>query len=145
MTGHPLWLRGFWAIHRVVDRLSGGRLGSKVFGIPSLWLTTVGRKSGEARTNALFYLEDGPNKIVVASNAGLDADPAWWLNLAATPEATVRVGRRVRPVRAREAAPDERVRLWPRLVKLNPDYARYQATTTRSIPVVILEPRAAGQ
>jgi hypothetical protein len=25
----------FWQIHRVMDRLSGGRLGAKVFGIPT--------------------------------------------------------------------------------------------------------------
>jgi len=43
VSGHPLWLRAFWAIHRVLDRLSGGRLGAKVLGISSLWLTSVGR------------------------------------------------------------------------------------------------------
>jgi len=144
MSGHPLWLRTFWAIHRAMDRLSGGRLGSRVFGIPALWLTTVGRKTGTVRTTALYYLEDGSNPVVVASNAGLDSDPSWWLNLQAAPDATVRTGRRVRSVRAREATQVERERLWPRLVKLNPDYAKYQTQTTRPIPVVILEQRAAG-
>jgi deazaflavin-dependent oxidoreductase (nitroreductase family) len=144
MTGHPLWLRAFWAIHRAMDRLSGGRLGSRVFGIPALWLTTVGRKTGTVRTTALYYLEDSRIPVVVASNAGLDSDPSWWLNLQAAPDATVRTGRRVRPVRAREVTPEERERLWPRLVKLNPDYAKYQAQTTRLIPVIILEPRVAG-
>ena len=144
MSGHPLWLRAFWAIHRVLDRLSGGRLGTKVRGISSLWLTSIGRRSGEARTNALFYLEDRPNLVVVASNAGLNADPAWWLNLQATPDATVRIGQGVHPVRAREATPEERLLLWPRLVELNPDYASYEERRTRAIPVVILEPRTAG-
>ena len=57
MTDHSLWLRTFWQIHRVMDRLSGGRIGAMVFGIPALWLTTVGRKTGIVRTNGLFYLE----------------------------------------------------------------------------------------
>lgn len=144
MNGHPLWLRAFWQVHRVMDRLSGGRLGSKVLGIPSLWLTTVGRKTGTTRTNALFYLADGGSLVVVASNAGLDEDPGWWRNLRASPNTTARVGRRVRPVRARLATADERQRLWPRLIRLNPDYADYQARTSRAIPVVILEPRPAG-
>ena len=144
MKGHPLWLRAFWQVHRVIDRLSGGRLGSKVLGIPSLWLTTVGRKTGTTRTNALFYLADGGNLVVVASNAGLDEDPGWWRNLRASPNTTARVGRRDRPVRARLAAADERQRLWPRLVRLNPEWADYQARISREIPVVILEPRPGG-
>ncbi|MDP9483007.1 MAG: nitroreductase family deazaflavin-dependent oxidoreductase [Chloroflexota bacterium] len=143
MTDHPLWLRTFWQIHRVMDRLSGGRLGTKPFGIPALWLTTVGRKTGNSRTNSLYYLEDGPNLVVVASNAGLNADPSWWLNLQANPETEARTGSRVRSVRARAATADERERLWPRLVRLNPDYAKYQAATSRPISVVILEPRIA--
>ena len=113
-------------------------------GIPALWLTSVGRKSGEVRTNALYYLEDGRNLIVVASNAGLGRDPSWWLNLQAAPDTTVRTGRHDRVVRAREASPEEREPLWPCLVGLNPDYARYQAMTTRPIPVVILEPQVSS-
>lgn len=139
MQEHPRWLRGFWRLHRIVDRLSGGRLGTRVLGIPSLWLTTVGRSTGQVRTNALFYLRDGTDLVVVASNAGLDTDPAWWRNLRASPRTTVRVGREVVPVVAREATAEERDRLWPRLVELNPDYATYQAATDRPIPVVILE------
>lgn len=144
MTDHPLWLRMSWQIHRALDRLSGGRLGVKPYGIPALWLTTVGRKSGAVRSNSLFYLADGPNLVVVASNAGLDSDPSWWLNLQANPATTARTGRRVRSVRAREATAEERERLWLPLVRLNPNYAMYQEGTTRPIPVVILEPRTAG-
>ncbi len=144
MTGHPLWLRLSWRLHRLLDRLSGGRLGTRVMGIPVLWLTSVGRKTGVVRTNALYYLADGQNLVVVASNAGLDSEPAWWLNLQAAPETTVRTGRRDQPVRAREATVVERGRLWPRLVELNPDYRTYQDGTTRPIPVVVLEPRMAG-
>ena len=144
MTGHPLRLRISWTIHRALDRLSGGRVGTKVMGVPALWLTSVGRKTGTVRTNALYYLDEGPNLVVVASNAGLDSDPSWWLNLKAAPETTARTGRRDHFVRAHEATPVERDRLWPRLIELYPDYGTYQALATRPIPVVILEPRAAG-
>jgi deazaflavin-dependent oxidoreductase (nitroreductase family) len=144
MTGHPLWLRALWKIHRAMDRLSGGRLGARVGGIPVLWLTTTGRTTGTVRTNGLYYLEDGPNLVVVASNSGLESEPSWWLNLPAHPETTARTGRQVHQVRARQATRDERARLWPRLVELYPDYGAYQARTTREIPVVVLEPRASG-
>jgi deazaflavin-dependent oxidoreductase (nitroreductase family) len=141
MDAHPLWLRSFWKVHRLLDRLSGGRLGSKVFGIPSLWLTTVGRTSGTVRSNGLYYLADGADLVIVASNAGLDSDPGWFLNLMANPDTTVRIGRTIRDVHARLADPVERARFWPRLVRLDPDFATYQARSAREIPVVILEPR----
>jgi deazaflavin-dependent oxidoreductase (nitroreductase family) len=45
------------------------------------------------------------------------------------------------PVRARVADDEERARLWPMLVDLYADFAKYQGWTDRKIPVVILEPR----
>jgi deazaflavin-dependent oxidoreductase (nitroreductase family) len=133
-----------WALHRAVRRASGGRLGTSVATedrLGTLYLHTVGRKSGRPRANALFYLHDGGNVVVVASNAGADTDPAWALNLRDRPEAEVEMAGQRRPVRARPANTDEETRLWPRLVKANPDYADYSAKVDRPIPVVILEPR----
>jgi deazaflavin-dependent oxidoreductase (nitroreductase family) len=107
-----------------------------------LFLHTVGRKSGQPRSNALFYLVDGADLVVVASNAGADTDPAWWLNLRDQPAAEVEIAGRRRPVRARVASAAEAARLWPRLDAANPDYATYRARAARPIPVVILEPPA---
>ena len=137
-------LEWFWALHRAVRRASGGRLGTSDATedrIGTLFLHTVGRKSGQPRANALFYLLDGANLVVVASNAGAATDPAWALNLRDRPDAEVEITGRRRPVRARSATTDEETRLWPRLVTANPDYADYSAKVDRPIPVVILEPR----
>ena len=62
-------------------------------------------------------------------------------DLQAHPDTVARIGRTVHRIRAREATPEERERLWPRLVELYPDYAAYARKTSRPIPVVILEPR----
>jgi deazaflavin-dependent oxidoreductase (nitroreductase family) len=77
----------------------------------------------------------------VASNAGHDQDPAWWLNLQAHPDAAVEVGKDVRQVHARQATPEEAARLYGRFVTGLPQYADYRRRTRREIPVVILEPR----
>ncbi len=106
-----------------------------------LFLHTVGRKSGQPRVNGLFYIDDGSDLVAVASNAGADRDPAWWLNLLDQPDAEVELAGRRRPVRARAATPEEAARLWPRLVAANPDFAEYRARVTRPIPIVVLEPR----
>jgi len=141
----PRWLfRIGWALHKAVFAASGGRIGAerpRDGKVGTLFLLSTGRKSGQVRRNALFYLEDGPNLIVVASNAGAESDPAWWLNLKAQPHAEVELGTERRPVRARAATVEEHARLWPRLVAASPNYDEYRRTASRPIPVVILEPR----
>ena len=141
----PRWLfRIGWAIDNTVSRLSGGRMampnGSRGR-LRTLFLHTVGRTSGEPRRNGLYYVEDGPNLVVIASNAGEDRDPAWWRNLEAQPEAEVEIGSKVRRVRAREATPAEAGPLYERFVEVMGTYDEYRRTASRPIPVVILEPR----
>ena len=107
----------------------------------TLFLRTVGRKTGQKRRNGLYYLEDGPNLVVVASNAGRADDPGWWLNLKAHPDIEVEVGKEVRQVHARQATSAEAKRLYQRFVDALPQYGDYRKRTARDIPVVILEPR----
>jgi F420H(2)-dependent quinone reductase len=121
-------------------RLSGGRLGGKFSGAPALLLDHIGRKTGRRRTTPLLYMPDGDDLIVVASRGGSDAAPAWWLNLKANPATTVQVGSERRQVVARQATPEEKQRLWPRLVDVYSDYAVYQRRTEREIPVIVLSP-----
>ena len=139
-------LRAVWMAHKALRRISGGRLGTstpRADRVGTLFLHTVGRKSRKPRTNGLFYLVDGSDVVVAASNAGADTDPAWWLNLLDDPDAEVETGGQRRSVRARAATVEEAARLWPRLDAANPDFVGYRAKATRTIPVVILEPREA--
>ncbi len=132
-----------------VFKLTNGRIGSKWrIGagfrkpVPTLLLDHVGRKSGVTFTTPLLYLEDGPDLVVVASQGGLPKDPQWYPNLVAHPDTTVRVRKEgTRPVRAHTADAAERAELWPRLVDLYADFAKYARWTDREIPVVVLEPR----
>jgi F420H(2)-dependent quinone reductase len=126
--------------HTRLYRLSGGRVGGRVRGVDILLLDHLGRKSGKRRTSPLLYITDGENLVIVASKGGSRGHPLWWLNLRSAPETTVQVGGVRSRVRAREASDAERGRLWPRLVEVWSDYARYQRRTERRIPVVILEP-----
>ena len=125
-----------------IYRLSGGRLGGRwMYGAPILLLTTVGRKSGEKRTAPLLYLEDGPRVILVGSQAGMSRDPLWVKNIDANPDVEIEIGARKRSMRARRGTSEEKADYWPALCKMYPDYADYQARTTRDIPVLILDPR----
>jgi deazaflavin-dependent oxidoreductase (nitroreductase family) len=130
-------------MHNLVDRLTGGRLStSRPRGtrVGVLFITTVGRRSGAPRRNALNYLEDGRNLLLVASNAGAPGNPGWWHNLQAYPEATIEIGGQSRRVRARAASPDEAAAGWERFLASSRQYAEYRQATERQIPIVVLEP-----
>jgi deazaflavin-dependent oxidoreductase (nitroreductase family) len=129
------------ALHRLLYRLSGGRIGGRMWDLPVVLLTTTGRRSGKARTVPLCSLRDGDDVVVIASYGGLDRPPAWWLNLEANPQAELLSGREHHAVTARTAGPDERARLWAELTARAPGYLEYERRTTREIPVVILQSR----
>lgn len=129
-------------VHVSVYRLTNGRIGHRVPGVPTmLLLDHIGAKSGKRRTAALVYIRDGENLALVASKGGYPNHPAWFHNLKAHPDVTVQVGSERQGVHARIATPDERARLWPKAVEAWPGYRAYQDRTGREIPVVILEPR----
>jgi deazaflavin-dependent oxidoreductase (nitroreductase family) len=109
-------------------------------GVPTLLLTTTGRKSGQPTTTPLIYGRHDGNYIVVASKGGHTNHPLWYLNLVATPEVRVQVAADRFKARARTASPEEKPVLWRLMTGIWPDYDTYQARTEREIPVVILEP-----
>lgn len=130
-------------VHQLLYERSGGRVGHRMLGTPTLLLRTTGRRSGAQRTNALVYLADDGSYVVVASKGGDDKPPAWLLNLTAQPNVEVQIGRERRAASARVLQPGEDgyERLW-RLVNENNSgrYDGYQAKTARPIPLVILTP-----
>jgi deazaflavin-dependent oxidoreductase (nitroreductase family) len=134
-------LAAITAVHRFLYRATRGRVGGRLLGNQMLLLATVGRRSGAPREVPLLALPDGERWLVIASNAGDDRAPAWWLNLLAAPEAEIQVGARRLAVRARAASAAERPRLWERFVAAHASYADYEKRTSREIPIVILEPR----
>jgi len=88
-------------------------------------LTTVGRRSGKERRAILGYYEDGPNLVTMAMNGWKDAEPAWWLNLQAHPDATVELPDGTRAIHGRAAQGDERERLWARWREMGDDVDGY--------------------
>jgi deazaflavin-dependent oxidoreductase (nitroreductase family) len=134
-----------WFIHRAIYRISGGRKGlwkAK----PNRWgtmrLTTVGRRSGKKRSVILGYYEDGANVVTMAMNGWKDAEPAWWLNLLAHPDATVELPDGTRSIRGRAAHGDEHERLWARWRQMGDDVDGYALRRPSGTAIVVLEPRS---
>jgi deazaflavin-dependent oxidoreductase (nitroreductase family) len=127
--------------HVRVYRETAGERGYHWRGTTILLLTTEGRKSGQQRTTPLIHRTDGDRWVVVASKGGAPANPGWFENLVANPDATIEVKGEEVPVRATTAEGDERARLWSLMTEVWPAYDEYQARTEREIPVVVLSRR----
>jgi len=133
-----------WRVHRTLLRISRGRLGlwrPRTGKWGAMRLTAIGRRSGQERSVILAYVEDGPNLVTLAMNGWDAAEPAWWLNLQAQPQAQVQLADGARDTIARAASGQERERLWDQFRALDENldgYARRRSTETA---VVVLEPR----
>lgn len=140
----PWFVHTAWRVHRALYRLSGGRFvwtPSNKRGWGTLGLTTVGRRSGHERSVIIGYLERGPDLVVVAMNGWDEGHPAWWLNLEAHPDATVRLpSQQPRLVHARLSAGEERDELWQRWVAFDARLDAYAMQRSTETPVIVLEP-----
>lgn len=108
--------------------------------LPTLLLTTTGRKSGKPRPIPLIYGEFGDAYVVIASKGGAPAHPLWYVNLEANPDCDLMVGSKAVKARARIAEGDERQQIWEQMREIYPPYDAYQKATDRTIPVVVLDP-----
>jgi deazaflavin-dependent oxidoreductase (nitroreductase family) len=140
----PRWfVRLAWSTHRGLYGVTGGRVGlrrAKANRWGMMRLTTIGRRTGEERSVILGFFDDGPNLVTMAMNGWADAEPAWWLNLQAHPEASVDVVDGQRSVRGRQAEGEERSRLWARWREIDANLDGYAARRSAETAVVILEP-----
>jgi F420H(2)-dependent quinone reductase len=133
--------RRSYRVHRIVYRWTGGLIGHRTLAGPMLLLTTVGRRTGQRRTNPLLYMPDGSNYVVVGSNGGRPQPPAWILNLSATPTVELQVGRRRLRADANILAGELKSAMWTRLIVHYKGWDHYQHLTDRELQVVTLVPR----
>ena len=137
-TAPDLSLLGAEHVRRYQE--TNGEVGYLWNGVPTLLLTTTGRRSGLARTIAIIFGRDGDDYLLVASKGGAPNHPDWYLNLEAKPEAEIQVRGERLSVVARTASDAEKPRLWKIMTEIWPNYDVYQTRTERVIPLVVLSP-----
>jgi deazaflavin-dependent oxidoreductase (nitroreductase family) len=120
-------------------RANGGKLGGSFEGAPMLLLHSKGAKSGKERVNPMMYQKVDDGYAVFASKAGAPTNPDWYHNLVANPKTRIEIGGDSYDVTARVAEPDERRRIWEAQKQAFPNFAEYEQTAGREIPVVLLE------
>ena len=129
-----------WMVEHMENYLAtNGEDGHVWRGVPTLLLTTTGRRTGRSLMLPLIYGTHGDHYVIVASKGGNPKHPGWYVNLVAEPTVQVQVGAERFTARARTAAGDERAALWDQMADVWPPYNEYQTKTERQIPVVVLE------
>jgi deazaflavin-dependent oxidoreductase (nitroreductase family) len=142
-TGLPNWIADHVRRYRESNG-ADGHLWSPPGGgkaVPTLLLTTTGRKSKRRQVLPLIYGKADEGYVIVASKGGAPSHPAWYLNLSAEPNVEVQVGAEKFAAHARTASGNERTALWKQMSAIWPPYDDYQRNTQREIPVVVLERR----
>lgn len=134
-------MRHYTRLNVWVYKKSGGRL-MKHFpgGYPICIVTMRGRKTGKPREVALIHLPMGEQKLLVASQGGMEKHPLWYHNIKANPAIDIMVAGDKRAYLATQASPEQKRELWPHLLSLYPDFDEYQARTDRDIPVFVCTP-----
>jgi len=126
-------------IRRYVE--SGGEDGHIWRGVPTLLLTTTGRKSGMLRRTALIYGIDGDDYVIVASKGGHPSNPLWFENLVEDSNVEIQVGPQIIQARASVITDESRYqRVWDQMATIWPGFNEYMEKTSRLIPLVALTP-----
>ena len=119
-------------------RANGGVVGGPFQGAPMVLITHTGAKTGQRRTTPLVCTTDGDDVVIIASMGGAPSNPAWYRNMIVNPTVTVERGADTWEADVVEATGDERDRLFAAQAAAMPNFAEYQAKTTRQIPVLRL-------
>jgi deazaflavin-dependent oxidoreductase (nitroreductase family) len=123
-------------------RANDGVVGGHFEGATLLLLHTTGAKSGKPHINPVTYFKDGERYVIVASNQGGPNNPDWYYNLIANPKVNVEVGAEQFDAVAELTSEPERTQLYEKMEARRATFSEYKKQTSRSIPVVILKPKA---
>jgi deazaflavin-dependent oxidoreductase (nitroreductase family) len=137
-------LRATTVAHRFLDKVSGGRLmrrfpgGSQV-----VWITTLGRRSGEWRRTPLLGVpvttEDFHGWGIAGSNAGQEKVPGWVFNVRSNPSGTIQIEDDVLECTFREVDGDLARDIYRQLGDSWSSYRMYERNIKRSIPIFVAD------
>ena len=100
----------------------------------------VGRKSGNTIIAPLIYGDIGGEVVICASKGGADHHPAWYLNIVARQELCFQIAAQAFRATWREPAGAERAKVWEFMQGVFPLYTKYQASTQRVLPLIMMSP-----
>ncbi len=134
-----LWgtaLRTTTVLHKAVYALSAGRIGRHFpGGAQVVWITTLGRKSGEWRKTPLLAVPDSGGWGIAGSNAGQEKIPGWVFNVRAHDQGRVEIDGEVSEAVFTEVHGEDAARIYAALGDSWSSYRMYERNIEREIPV----------
>jgi deazaflavin-dependent oxidoreductase (nitroreductase family) len=130
-------------LDRASQRLTNGRgtITEWFAGVPPIWLTTTGARTGEERLTPLFGIPFREDIALIGTGFGRAPTPAWVYNLEADPAATVAFRDNSAAVHARPTSGSERDHIWKSGAGVYPGFTKYrQRVSHRDVRVFVLEP-----
>ena len=129
-------LRTYTVLHRVIYTLSKGKLGRRFpGGAQVVWITTLGRRSGEWRRTPLLAIPDSGGWGIAGSNAGQEEIPGWVFNVRAHDQGKIEIDGEVSEAVFTEVQGEEAARIYTGLGDAWSSYRMYQRNIVREIPV----------
>jgi deazaflavin-dependent oxidoreductase (nitroreductase family) len=124
----PLNRNAAGPIDLLISRLSSHRttLTTILTGLPVVFLTTKGARTGTIRTSPLVGIPTEGSLGLIGSNFGHSRQPGWVYNLLAQPRASITYRHTTVDVVARTADDDQQQRIWSTAVQMYPGYASYR-------------------
>ena len=99
----------------------------------------TGQKSGKIFITPLTYADIAGEVVICGSKGGADQHPAWYLNLIQSAQIEFQIATQAFRGTWREPHAAEREKIWNFLVDCHPFYAKYQASTARILPLVLMK------
>jgi deazaflavin-dependent oxidoreductase (nitroreductase family) len=124
------------------SRLTGGKssFSQWMTGLPPIWVTAIGAKSGQPRTVALFGIPINDDIALVGTALGQPATPGWVYNIEADPNLSVSYSGATEQVVARPAKPEENAEVWATAASIYVGFAYYEDRVPhREVRIFILE------
>ncbi|MFH8347072.1 nitroreductase/quinone reductase family protein [Streptomyces sp. NPDC018045] len=112
--------------------------------LPRTFISSLSPHRRKSHTVPLGCVRDGDLLLVVGSDLGAASHPDWYRNLLARPQVQVEIGTEAYEAIAVPTEGERRDRLFAQVVSVAPGYGEYRAATSRTLPVVVLEPAAPG-
>lgn len=131
----------FSKLHKLIIRLTNGKLGTNLLGVPILVLTTINIKTGKQYSNPLAYIKYEDGYVCIASFGGSNKHPVWFKNIEKNTNVLIDINGKASEYIATIVYEDPlREKLWKELINIYSGFKKYQEKTTRKLPIIYFKP-----
>ena len=127
----------FSKLHKLIIKITNGKIGTNLLGVPILILTTTSSKTGKQYSNPLAYIKYQDGYVCIASFGGSDKHPVWFKNIEKNSNVSININGKTSSYTATIIYEDPlREKLWKELINIYSGFKEYQEKTTRKLPII---------